>query len=531
MSLAGLQAKSLSLMGGAVLTNSFFLNMQKSVTEYLDITADKFPSKVAVEDENGSITFAELRANALKIAEYCVENGIFKQPVCVYLPKSKEAVTSFEGVNYSGNFYVPLDVKSPDIRIQSILTTLQPVLIITDEGHKEQADGFGLKTTTFEKLIQRKDADMNVVERARSKQIDTDPTYSIFTSGSTGNPKGVVISHRGVIDYIDWAIDTFKFTDDAKIGNQAPFYFDNSTLDIYLMLATGATLNIIPESNFIFPAKLVDYLNDNRITFVFWVPFVLVNVANFNIFASKKPEYLKDVFFAGEVMPNKHLNYWRKYLPQCRYANLYGPTEITVDCTFYIIEREFADNDPLPIGFPCKNSDVLILNNDKKECSVNEEGELCVRGSSLALGYYNNPEKTAAAFIQNPLNKAYPETIYCTGDIVYKNELGEIMYIGRKDFQIKHSGYRIELGEIENAVLSTHMVDSCCVVYDFANKQIVLFYQSQKELNMGEFRKSILKFIPRYMMPTENHREEKINITANGKIDRNYYMNLVNGKN
>ena len=272
-----------------------------------------------------------------------------------------------------------------------------------------------------------------------------------------------------------------------------------------------------------------DYLNEHHVTFVFWVPFVLVNVANFNIFESKKPEYLKDVFIAGEVMPNKHLNYWRKHLPSCRYVNLYGPTEITVDCTYYIVEREFADSDPLPIGFPCRNSDVLILNDEKKECAINEEGELCVRGSSLALGYYNNSERTASAFIQNPLNSAYPEIIYCTGDIVYKNEQGEIMYVGRKDFQIKHSGYRIELGEIENAVLGTHMVDSCCVVYDFKNKQIVLFYQSHEDLNLGEFRKSILKFIPRYMMPTVNNRVESMEINANGKIDRKYYTALLNG--
>ena len=503
--------------------------MRKNVTEYLDITECLYSEKIAVEDANGCITFGEMKRNALKIAEFCVEQNIFKQPVCVYLPKSKEMVTSFVGTNYSGNFYVPLDIKSPDTRIRNILATLNPGLIITDEEHKDQVENFGLPTVTVGCLCSRKEADLSVVESARSRQIDTDPVYSIFTSGSTGIPKGVVISHRGVIDYIDWAVDTFHFTADAKIGNQAPFYFDNSTLDIYLMMATGATLNIIPESNFMFPAKLVDYLNEHHVTFVFWVPFVLVNVANFNIFESKKPEYLKDVFFAGEVMPNKHLNYWRKHLPSCRYVNLYGPTEITVDCTYYIVEREFADSDPLPIGFPCRNSDVLILNDEKKECAINEEGELCVRGSSLALGYYNNSERTASAFIQNPLNSVYPEIIYCTGDIVYKNEQGEIMYVGRKDFQIKHSGYRIELGEIENAVLGTHMVDSCCVVYDFKNKQIVLFYQSHEDLNLGEFRKSILKFIPRYMMPTVNNRVESMEINANGKIDRKYYTALLNG--
>jgi amino acid adenylation domain-containing protein len=364
---------------------------------------------------------------------------------------------------------------------------------------------------------------------AAASGIDTDPVYSIFTSGSTGTPKGVVVSHRGVLDYIDWAVETFKIDSTAVIGNQAPFYFDNSTLDIYLMYATGATLDIIPEMNFSFPAKLVDYLNDHKINFVFWVPFVLINVANFDIFKSKKPLYLRDVFFAGEVMPNKHLNYWRKHLPQCRYANLYGPTEITVDCTYYVVDREFRDDEPLPIGIPCKNSDVLILVDQQRLAKVNEEGELCVRGTSLALGYYNDWEKTQKAFIQNPLNKHYPETIYCTGDIVYTNERGEIMYVGRKDAQIKHNGYRIELGEIENAVLATNLVDNCCAVYDFTNKKIVLFYQAAEELNMAAFRKAVSNTIPRYMLPTDYYREDMLKQNGSGKIDRAYYKKQING--
>jgi non-ribosomal peptide synthetase component F len=295
------------------------------------------------------------------------------------------------------------------------------------------------------------------------------------------------------------------------------------------MYATGATLDIIPEMHFSFPAKLVDYLNEHKITFVFWVPFALINVANFDIFKDKKPLYLQDILFAGEVMPNKHLNYWRRHLPNSRYANLYGPTEITVDCTFYQVDRAFSDDEPLPIGIACRNSGVLILVDQQREADVNEEGELCVRGSSLALGYYNDPEKTQKAFIQNPLNKHYPETIYCTGDIVYKNERGEIMYVGRKDSQIKHNGYRIELGEIENAVLASKMVDNCCAVYDFTNKKIVLYYQAPEELNLSAFRKAVSDKIPRYMIPSTYYREESLKQNSSGKIDRTYYKNLING--
>ena len=504
--------------------------MQKNVIEYLSVTVTRFPEKIAVKDSEMSITFSELWSNAQKISSAIINIKIGNNnPIGVYIPKGCKMIESFAGINMSGNFYVPLDTKSPASRVNSIITTLESKILITDRSHFEALKSFSeaeilVIEDIIESGINTDNAFINL-----EKQIDTDPVYSIFTSGSTGAPKGVVIPHRGVIDYIDWAKETFQFRNDAVIGNQAPFYFDNSTLDIYLMYSTGATLNIIPESCFAFPAKLVDYLNEEKISFVFWVPFVLVNVANLNIFEVKKPEYMKDVFFAGEVMPNKHLNYWRKHLPNCRYANLYGPTEITVDCTYYEVKRMFTDNEPLPIGFPCKNTDVMILVDRNRLAKQGEQGELCVRGSSLALGYYNNPERTAQAFIQNPLHSHYPEIIYCTGDIVYENEYGEIMYVGRVDSQIKHNGYRIELGEIETAILGSNLIKNCCVIYDFANKKIVMFYQSDNELNMAELRKSVLTRIPKYMMPTEYHKEDILKQNSSGKIDRAYYNKQVNG--
>ena len=502
--------------------------MQKNVIQYLQQTVAKVPTKLAVVDDKEQISFEDLFESAKKIAVGIRNVSIKNQPIGVYIPKSCKMVQAFAGVSLSSNFYIPLDTKSPTDRVNSILTVLDAQLVITDRAHEAAMSTFGRNYLLIEDIIDTTLEQEIDIDNFIADQTDLDPVYSIFTSGSTGTPKGVVISHRSVIDFIDWEIDRFHIDGNRRIGNQVPFYFDVSVSDIYLMYATGSTLFIIPEVCFSFPAKIVKYLNEKEINFVFWVPFVLINVANFNIFESEKPQYLEDVFFAGEVMPNLHLNYWRKHLPHCRYVNLYGPTEITVISTYYEVDREFSDDESLPIGYACNNCRNIILVDGNREAETNEKGELCISGTGLALGYFGDWEKTNKAFIQNPLNKNYHDMIYLTGDVVYKNERGEIIYCGRKDSQIKHNGYRIELGEIENGVLSTHMVDNCCCIYDFTNKKIVLFYESSEDFNMGAFRKAMGVKIPRYMLPSEYHCEESLKRNANGKIDRAYYNKQIN---
>ena len=505
--------------------------MQKHVVEYLWNTVERVPDKIAVDDNKEQVTFVQLQQSAIKIACSIRELNLRKSPIGIYVPTSTKMVQAFAGVSLSCNFYVPLDTKSPETRILSILQVLGAKVIITTEALKAKAEKMGdYQVLVIEDMLSKEVQNINLKEYI-GNQTDLDPVYSIFTSGSTGTPKGVVVSHRSAIDFIDWMIDRFGIDGNRVMGNQVPFYFDVSVSDIYLMYATGSTLVIIPEMYFSFPTDLIDFINEKKINFVFWVPFVLINAANVNIFSEKLPQYLEDVFFAGEVMPNRYLNYWRKYLPQCRYVNLYGPTEITVISTYYEVDREFANDESLPIGYACNNCDNLIIVDDKdgkREAGINEKGELAIAGTCLALGYYGDWEKTNMAFIQNPLNDKYREYIYLTGDICYKNERGEIMYCGRKDSQIKHNGYRIELGEIENAVLASKIVDNCCVIYDHANKKIVLFYEAKEEIKLVDFRKAISLHVPRYMLPSDYLWEQSLKRNMNGKIDRAYYNRQIN---
>jgi len=499
--------------------------MQINVLEYFEKTVLKHKEKIAIIDNESKLTFNELEKCAKKLCFLIhIKMNLINQPIGIFLPKEANSIIAFLGALYSGNFYVPLDIESPQKRLETIINNLEPKIIITTTKYLEILllqkfdknrillidEIFNKKITYNNKLI------LQNIENI----IDADPVYTIYTSGSTGTPKGVVISHRGVIDYIDWAVNCFNINSDTIIGNQAPFYFDNSTLDIYLCLATGATLIIIPKYLFIFPVRLLEYIKEKEINFIFWVPSVLTNISNIKLLDKVDINCLKKILFAGEVMPMKHLNYWRKRLKNSLFANLYGPTEITVDCTYYIVEKDFRDDESLPIGISCRNSDVFILNKDDKKADKNEKGELCVRGSSLALGYWNNFKKTDEVFTQNPLNKNYPDKIYRTGDIVYKNKEGLIIFVGRKDSQIKHQGYRIELGEIENAVLSISEIDNACVLYHEKDKNIILFYESKNIVTPVEIRKELIKYLPKHMLPTVFTKLDKLPKNPNGKIDR-----------
>lgn len=507
--------------------------MKINIIEYFEKTVIAVPEKIAVIDGQDKISFEELSIKSKTLATELFRFNCLNKPIAVFLPKSIESIVADIAITYSGNAYMNLDIKTPSARIGNILELIKPGAVITNLKHA----GFiseinpSLPLMLIDEIDFLNSAPIDAFSLKPEGIIDTDPFCIINTSGSTGTPKGVVLNHKSFIDFTEWAIEILRITDNEIIGSLSPLVFDIYSFELCMLMAKGATIVLLPDSLAPFPAKILGLMQENKVTFIFWVPTIMVNIANMDLLSKIALPDLKTVWFAGEVFATKQFNYWRKQLPEVKFVNLYGPIEITLDCTYFIIDREIKDDEPIPIGFACRNTDVLILNDKNVRASTNEEGELCVRGTSLAMGYYNNPEKTAASFVQNPLNTSYPELIYRTGDIVFTNQKGEIIFKGRKDSLIKHLGYRIELGEIEHVVINTlKLVKNGCVVYNRKKKEITLFYESQSNISIAEMKKAIAEVFPKYMIPTAFHQMDVLPININGKIDRLQLSNLINNE-
>lgn len=496
-------------------------NILQKIEKFKDL------NKVVISDETTELTYSQLITNAQRIGSALLNVSKRNTPIAVMLPKSTACLYSFLGVVYSGHFYVVIDDQMPLERIEKIFSGLNPVALITNKDYQEKAESLNVPVYYLEDIF---DTEINEVglQQIRDLSIDTDPLYALYTSGSTGMPKGALLTHRNVLNYIDWVIETFDINENTVFGSQTPFYFSMSVTDIFSTLFTGATLHIMPKKFFAFPVKLVELMNTKKVNTIYWVPSALGIFANMKVLDYVELPDLKKVMFAGEAMPTKHLNYWMDKRPDIEYANLYGPTETTDICTYYKVDRKFKNDESLPIGKHCDNCDVFILDDQNKEITeIDKQGELCARGGFLAAGYYNNPEKTQAAFMQNPLNTFYPEIMYRTGDLVKYNDRGELIYITRKDYQIKHMGYRIELGEIETAVYGLDAIKSCVVIFDDEKDKIVLVYQgkiSDKEIIDGLKDK-----VPHYMLPNVMKKVRNMPMNQNGKIDRKYLKTNYGG--
>ena len=500
--------------------------------DYFEETVRSRSSSIAIRHNDQVISFQELQEKALRMGNYVVSqtNGVMNTPIAVFLPKEINTVVADLGIMYSSNPFMNLDVKTPKERIMNIFALVKPAAVVTSKKFAKALEGVEIPVILADELDWDSiRADKEQLLSRRSSLIDTDPFCLINTSGSTGTPKGVVLNHRSFFDFMAVSNERFGFDGSEIMGSLSPVVFDIYDFELCMLMVNGSQLVLLDAMLAAFPARLLEKLANNHVNFIFWVPSIMVNIANMELLDKIALPDLKLVWFAGEVFPTKQFLVWYDKLPNTTFANLYGPIEITLDCTYYVVEERPVESEPLPIGIPYHNTDILLLNDENKRCDIGEEGELCVRGTSLAMGYYNNPEKTTAAFTQNPLNTAYPEVIYRTGDMAYMREDGNIIFKGRKDSLIKHMGYRIELGEIEHVIENDlKLVKYCCAVYQYDKKEIVLYYESENEMTDKEFRTAISKVFPAYMIPSVFIRMEELPRNTNGKIDRLMLKNKAN---
>ena len=492
----------------------------KNVLQYLEESTNKNPNKMAIKEREKEVTYSTLLKKCKSVGSFLESYIVLKEPVGIFMEKGIDTMYAFFGTVYAGGFYVFLNPDLPIARIKKIIEIANIQTIITNELNYEKSKEIGENNRILKiEDIQDEVIDEEKLLEIRSKVLDVDPLYANFTSGSTGEPKGVVVSHKSVIDFIDVFVSKFEINENDIIANQAPFDFDVSVKDIYTSIKTSATLLIVPKELFSSPAKLLDYICENEVTVLIWAVSALCLITTFHGLDYKVPKTIRKIMFSGEVMPIKSLKQWIEHLPDAMYVNLYGPTEITCNCTYHIVDKQLMYDNQIPIGKAFDNEEVFLL--DEKDCIINKEqvvGEICVRGTALSLGYYNNPIQTNKCFVQNPLNNSYIDMIYRTGDLGCFGKDNELYFSGRKDFQIKHMGHRIELEEIELEMSKIDGIERVCCIYDNEKSKLYSFYIG--ELEKKELHEKLIEKLPIFMIPNVFKQIENFPLSKNGKIDR-----------
>lgn len=480
------------------------------------------PNKTAVADETQSYSFGELRQRAA-----CLGTAIRKLqpqggPVGVLVRRGAETVGFFFAAIYGGCFYVPLDPDLPSHKLKMIFSDAGIRLVLGQEGDQAVLDAAGFAGTL---LTLRETA---AEPAALPEAADNAPLYMVYTSGSTGKPKGVLKSHGAMASFIEAYTARFGLTGEEIIGNQNPFFFDAAAKDLYYMACAGATLEVIPAEKFIFPVRLIEYLNQRRVTYICWVPTALAIVTQLNTFRQLLPETLRHVFFVGEPFPIKQLHKWLSTLPDLHYVNLYGSSELAGVCCVYEIPRGTLPQ-ILPMGKPLDNCRIFLHTEEGFTQEADTLGEVWIASPALALEYFKDPEKTAAVFTVEELPDGTRERVLRSGDLAQYDGEGNLIFVSRKDFQIKHMGRRIELGEIESVADSLPEIARCCCLYNDTRKRIELFCQLNEGFELdGKAVQSLLRpLLSDYMLPAKVHVLESLPVNPNGKLHRQAMRDMM----
>lgn len=500
----------------------------KNVLEWLEESTSKYPDKTVYESKDDSITFSQILEMSKKIGSSILSMGDESIPIATMLDRNVKTIATYLGIVYSGCAYAPIDSTLPYDRVLNILDTLKCRILITNNAYKDTAEhlvseaGINCNVLLLDELLKYEinESALNIV---RSNMVSSDPLYIIFTSGSSGKPKGVITSHLTLINYIKAYTSVMEIDKNDRLGNQSPLDYIAAIRDIYIPLYKGAYSFIIPKELFMQPPKLVNVMNEMRITSVGWSASALIVLSKMNVFQHGTIEYLNKICFSGSVLPAKVLREWQINLPDAVFVNQYGPTEATASCTYYKCTHTVKSDESIPIGVPYNNYKIILIKPDNTAAKKGEMGEICVGGPVLALGYYCDSERTNKAFVQNPLHNDYIDIIYKTGDLGSINDYGQLEYHGRIDRQIKHLGHRVELEEIETATMQLENIDESAVVYD-ENKEVLFLYYVGA-LNVRDVAIGLRKKLPGFMVPRKIFKMDGLPKLPNSKVD---YQSLKN---
>lgn len=519
--------------------------------DYLNRAVMNYGDNIAIQFNKREITYRELQHNSILIRDALknlnVEQNDF---VGIFMGKSDITIAVMFGILQCGGAYIPLDtMHSPITRIAEIvketglkvlITTRKYItriledneckdvfqritILLVDEDYKDD-----MKDQEFKSIVQMNWAIQEKVENNNDfSENEDDTAYILFTSGSTGKPKGVVISHLNAITFVDWCCSYFKPDAKDKFLSVAPFHFDLSIFDIYVSIASGGRLIIIPSEKERNLLNYLDYIRQCEITYIYSVPSLWTAFLRYGHLEIGELKSISHVLFAGEVFQPDSLKKAMEYLPDAKFYNLYGLIETNVFMYYEVPGVESVGSEPVPIGYVCDKSDAFIIKDNREVVNYDEEGELCMCGPILMKGYYNNDNLTKSVITPSPIKHHNGKLLFHTGDIVKKNKDGAFILIGRNDFMVKKNGYRIELGEIETAMASLPYVEEVAVIAGNDIHHNLLIYAAitlndNNEVTIKMIKENLANLVPNYMIPDYICIVDEFKRSMNGKIDREY---------
>jgi amino acid adenylation domain-containing protein len=517
--------------------------LSELLQDYVAQQAERRADETALVMADEHITYGEVELTSNRVARVLLEAGARAgDRVCLLSEKSPTAVLAMLGVLKAGCMYVPLDVASPAARVARVMSAAEPrIALVSAAGAPLLAELVESRRTNERLVVGALDEHPRVslraifgpsaiaaagADRPPSTGTDESGAYIMFTSGSTGDPKGVLITHRNVRAFVDWAVSYFGIKAGDRNSGHPPLHFDLSTFDIFGTFAAGAELHLVPPS-LLLPRELAEFVTSSRLTQWFSVPSAMSYMARFGGLPDEGFPSLERVLWCGEVLATPVLIEWMRRVPKARFTNLYGPTEATISSSYYTVPEIPKDAAaPVPIGRACPGEELVVLDEQGRELEVDEIGELHIGGVGLSPGYWRQEELTRATFVADPRPGRDAQRLYRTGDLARRSGDSLMCFLGRLDSQIKSRGYRIELGEIETAVNDIDGVAECAVVAitadGFEGAAICCAFVSvaPAQLTPAQVRTILQRSLPGYMIPSRWDAMAALPKNVNGKIDR-----------